>query len=115
MRASGVLTCPRCGTETPWPSRCGCKAPPPKPNPAWLIEYFNGDNVTVGYVRDITTDDGPNVLMTKDPNKALRFESKEAGQAILDDHSFGHSFGSSQWRVADHVWIDGPSLNGAAK
>lgn len=24
MKASGTLTCPRCGTETPWPHRCDC-------------------------------------------------------------------------------------------
>jgi hypothetical protein len=25
MNASGTLTCPRCGTETPWPTRCDCE------------------------------------------------------------------------------------------
>jgi hypothetical protein len=27
MNASGTLTCPRCGTETPWPNRCDCTPP----------------------------------------------------------------------------------------
>lgn len=54
----------------------------------WLIEYRE-EGQTVGYLRDVRHGDGGlDVLMTRDSNRALRFDNRVSAELIIGDTAF---------------------------
>lgn len=77
------------------------------PSPYWLIEAPNpAKGGPPGYVRDIDTAGTFDVYMTMDPNKAMRFPSRESAQLVLDDAAFVHAMGADKgFAVVEHIDI----------
>lgn len=72
----------------------------------WLIEAPNPAGGPPGYIRDIDTSGTFDVYMTTDPNKAVRFASREAAQLVVDDAAFVHAMGSDKgFVVVEHGFI----------
>lgn len=62
---------------------------------------------TTGYVSDIEQEDGPVLRLTRDPHKAIKFDSRETANAILDDTAFVHAYGTDHGiKSMDHVFIE---------
>lgn len=76
---------------------------------AYLIELHDPKTGnTAGYLQNILTAGTFDVVMTPDPNKALRFTRRESAQAILDDSAFRLAMGAHKWTVEEHMWMSNP-------
>jgi hypothetical protein len=73
----------------------------------WLIEApYPAADGSRGYVRDIDTAGTFDVYMTTDPDKAMRFASRESAQSILNDSAFVHAMGTEKgFVVAEHGFL----------
>lgn len=100
MNLSGTLTCPRCGSETPWPNECYCKN---ATETAWLIEQHI--NAVLHYFSPSMSKVGVGAAhWSKNHLEAVRFcRRMDAERTLLflrlvsDQHD--------QSTVAEHMWV----------
>lgn len=79
---------------------------------AYLIEYRDpSTGNTAGYVKDIYTRGTYDVIMTRDPNDAIKFSTRYAAQSIIDDSAFCHAMAGRTFAVEEHMWMDGPPVS----
>jgi hypothetical protein len=77
----------------------------------YLIEYRE-DGRTVGYLADLRRGDGGlDVFMARDSAKALRFDSRDSAQNVIDDGAFQRTVPrADQFFVEEHMDCAGPAL-----
>lgn len=79
---------------------------------SYLIEYRDPQTgITAGYIKDIDTAGTFDVIMTCDPNSAIKFSTRNSAQSIIDDPAFRHAMSGRTFVVEEHMWMDGPSLD----
>lgn len=81
----------------------------------WLIEYRE-DGRTVGYLKDLCRGDGGfDVLMTRTPDCALRFDSEATARATVEDWAFQRTVPrADRFAVGEHLDCQGPSVSPSA-
>ncbi len=78
----------------------------------WLLELSPWSRMNnsgeAGYVANIEQTDGPVLRLTRDPHKAIKFDSRSDANTILNDSAFVNAYGLDHGiEPKEHMFIEG--------